>query len=139
MTGTFQGIGTLQFSPDNKYVQAFSGIKSVADTETDMLEISTNSEYFYLTLRFGYGAFAGAGTSDDFLARIYLDDVEILSQVARDASHPDDFTPIIILQPFTTLRTTLENITGTANREMSFMLNGTVHGSIEQLDLEVKQ
>lgn len=139
MSATFQGIGSLQFSPDNKYVQAFSGIKSVNNTETTMLEVSTNSEYFYLTLRFGYGAFAGAGTSDDFLARIYLDDVEILSQVARDASHPDDFTPIIVLQPFTTLKTTLENITGTGNREMSFMVNGTVHGAIEQLDLEVKE
>jgi hypothetical protein len=139
MTGTFQGIGSLQFSPDNKYVQAFSGIKSVDNTETTMLEVSTNSEYFYLTLRYGYGAFAGAGTSDDYLARIYLDDVEILSQVARDASHSDDFTPIIVLQPFTTLKATLENIGSTASREMSFMLNGSVHGAIEQLDLEVKQ
>tara|TARA_R100000655_G_C2937242_1_gene185050 strand:- start:112 stop:531 length:420 start_codon:yes stop_codon:yes gene_type:complete len=139
MSGTFQGVNTLQFSPDNKYVQAFSGVQTISNTETTLLEVSTNSEYFYLTLKYGYGALAGAGTSDDFIFRIYLDNIEILSQIAKDATEPDDFAPIVILPPFTTLKTTAENLSGSASREISVILNGTVHGAIEQFSLEVKE
>jgi len=48
MTGVFEGVGTLQFTPDNKYAYAYSGDVTSTTTEsagTTILRFTNSSEY----------------------------------------------------------------------------------------------
>jgi hypothetical protein len=134
MSGTFQGVNSLQFTPDNKYCYAYSGSLSVDTTEQTMLEFTTNSEY--IIAKFNFTALERTG--DQLFGNLYLNNVKLatswsgLSTNNGEPSYPLE----IIIPPFTTLKATGDNITA-AGREFAVTMIGTVHGSIEQLDLEV--
>ncbi len=135
MTGTFQGVGTLQFTPDNQNVYAYSGEMLIDTTETTMLEFTTNSEY--IIAKFNFTALERTG--DQLFGNLYLDDVKLatswsgLSTNNGEPSYPLE----LIIPPFTTLKATGDNITA-ALRRFAVTMVGTVHGAIEQFNLEVK-
>ncbi len=48
MSGTFEGVGTLQFTPDNKFAYAYGGVITTSGTgsaNTTLLEVTTESYY----------------------------------------------------------------------------------------------
>lgn len=134
MSSTFEGLTTLQFTPDNKHAYAFSGEVSVPHTGTKtstLFEGSTNSEY--LIAEFTFGAEA---TTDNLQWLVYLNDIKVISIVSRE---PYDFNLSgykIVIPPFTTFKVTGVNDGGVNSRIFTGSLFAQVYGSIEQFNLE---
>ena len=75
MSGTFQGVGTLQFSPDNQRVYAYTGLVETSNdqSEVEMIQFTTGSEYLTLLIQFS----GDTERSDDLACRIYFNNTEI--------------------------------------------------------------
>lgn len=135
MTGTFEGVGSLQFSPDNKLAYAYSGVLSPAGTELDMLNIKTESEYIEGSIQ----TVSGVEVSDNYEFTIYFNDVAIWKQRLTNTVqlYPYGMFPVlVVIPPFTEVRATLENLTSDTGREWNVSLTGSVHGAIQQENLE---
>jgi len=52
MTGTFEGVGSLQFTPDNKHCYAYSGTFESVNAQQTMLSFTTGSFYTVGTFTF---------------------------------------------------------------------------------------
>ena len=135
MAGTFEGLTTLQFTPDNKHAYVYSG-EIQANDEVTAFEFETLSYYLVGKIQFT----SDASTSNDLTNRIYINNNQISGTSYTDTRQNENINqPVsIIIPPFTTVRTSGENITSGSN--LRFYAIGTfkVLGSIEQLDLEVK-
>lgn len=135
MTGTFEGVGTLQFSPDNKFAYAYSGVIGVTNIEKTLLEFKTESEY--IVAKFGIGSVRAEG--DDHNWKIYFNEIQIngryLDRTYNEGYDMDIRTPIII-PPFTTVKVTLDNQSSATEREWMAVVTGEVKGAIEQENLE---
>jgi len=131
MTGTFEGVGSLQFSPDNKYAQIFSGqvVATGGATET-LFEFTTGGEYIMGELCFT----ENERGSNAIELKGFLNGVRIIDY-EYDASPMDtrNVYPILI-PPYTTFLFQFiaqgTNINGTA------WFVGKVQGPIEQQNLE---
>jgi hypothetical protein len=133
MSGTFQGLTTLQFSPDNKHAYAYSGIKSV-NTEQTILQVTPNSEYLKCRIEIG----SSVRTDDDFLARFYIDNIIIFTRYFNASyDYPEGRITDLIIPPFSTFKLTLQNQSTATARDWSAILVADVKGAIEQFDLEV--
>tara|TARA_R110002012_G_scaffold255220_2_gene434964 strand:- start:371 stop:769 length:399 start_codon:yes stop_codon:yes gene_type:complete len=111
MSGTFSGIQTLQFTPDNKKAYAYSGQISVS-TEKTLLEFQPNSEYLNCLIEVG----AGSRTDDDYKVRFYLDNEVVFLKYMNNTYDPLTGITAFIIPPFSTFKLTLQNqSTGTAN------------------------
>jgi len=131
MTGTFEGLQTLQFSPDNKFAYAYSGMISVAAEKT-LLEIKPNSEYLNCLIELG----SGSRTDDDYKAKFILNDIVIFEKYLNNTYDPLIGITSIIIPPFTTFKLKIANqSTATANN-WSAVLTAKVKGAIEQENLE---
>tara|TARA_Y100000401_G_scaffold114944_1_gene117758 strand:+ start:121 stop:543 length:423 start_codon:yes stop_codon:yes gene_type:complete len=138
MTGTFQGVGSLQFTPDNKFCYVYSGIRSLATNEVaTMIEFTTASEFIKMKFQGG----RNAKVSAEMGVKIFLDDVQIYD-AKTDNGTTVPLTPYfsqpltVIIPPFTKLtvkQTSEDQATNAAN----VMGIGTVHGTIEQFNLEI--
>jgi len=138
MTGTFEGVGSLQFSPDNKLAYAYSGLVAVNNSETTLLEIKTTSEYISARTQFFY---ADNGT-DPYVYKIYLDNVIIIqyrtwgtTDTNGEYNNPPKDNDLII-PPFTTVKFTAENLAADTNENQLALFTGKVFGAIEQINLE---
>ena len=134
MTGTFEGVGTLQFSPDNKFAYAYSGGVNVpASTEATLLEFKNNSEYIVANFQFGIHA---KNQSDNSTFILYLNDVVIWYDEKEDTESAGFDSPlIIIIPPFSTIKITGQ-ITGAGDILHNANMTGKVKGAIEQENLE---
>jgi len=102
MSGTFSGIGSLQFTPDNKHAYAYSGSKDTS-TEKTLLDFTTNSEY--LKGRFEFNADFSTGGGAGMRVQIFLDDIMIVEE--RDTSNnwlTGDNEFHVIVPPFTNVK-----------------------------------
>lgn len=137
MTGTFEGVGTLQFSPDNKYAYAYSGVKPVtgaSSANTKLLDIQTNSEYIVATLQ--------AYSQNRSAAQMYFE-VEFNSVLVLEVEFDNDGgvnaimdgTMKLLIPPFTHVEVYGGMETGT-NENYTVSLIGKVHGAIQQENLE---
>jgi len=136
MSGTFQGVGTLQFTPDNKHVFAASGSISITSEKT-LLEFETQSYY----LKIQIAAVAFGVSNEDFKYRIKYNNTQIQEIYYIDTykNYDDDARDFYyIIPPFTTLTITGESVGGTSG-DLGAIVSGTVHGAIEQFSLEVKE
>ena len=138
MTGTFQGVGTLQFSPDNKRVYAYTGLIETSNdqSEVTMIEFTTASEYLTLLVQFS----GDTERTDDLACRIYFDDVEIFKEIVLVGSALYSLNtegPNILVPPFTTVKINNQNMSSGNVRDTFLAITGNVHGSIEQFNLEV--
>jgi len=135
MTGTFEGVGSLQFSPDNKYCFAYSGEVSVSDTELNLIDIKTNSEYIVSNVQLG----SKAAEDEDYEVKIYFNDVVIFAHTFHQQGttyvNVANSIPIII-PPFTHVKISLDNIADSDSRIWTVGLTGKVSGAIEQENLE---
>jgi len=112
MSGTFSGVGTLQFTNDNQHACAYSGEVSATNSETTLLEFETNSEY--LTGEFNFNKNTGDG--DDIQYQVYLND-QVIQGWEHDYSARGFRNLVkIIIPPFTKVKTTATNNTGATGR-----------------------
>ena len=136
MSGTFQGVGTLQFTPDNKHAQALSGAVTVTGelgTPDTILEFETQS--YYLLTKIAWSSLTVGG--NDERVYIYLDDNLIFdSRYSNGANSTNDQPLPLIIPPFTNFKfkygMEVSNVA-------TLVLTASVYGSIEQFDLEVKE
>jgi|TARA_R110002012_G_scaffold265224_1_gene448604 hypothetical protein len=140
MSGTFSGVNTLQFTPDNKRCYAFSGSIGIGTSVQTLLEFSTNSEYIVATIGCcGPVNPADIPSGSNSLFRIYLNDVVIAQnkQGTATESQPTFSEQTIIIPPFSTVK--IDNIDNSAapDWKVQAYVTGTVHGTIEQFNLEL--
>jgi len=138
MTGVFEGVGTLQFSPDNKHAYAYSGVVSVNNSETELLQFNTNSEYIVGNWFANFNQLtADPLASEDFRFILYLNDIQIAIMETADSQQATRNTiQNIIIPPFTNVRITGRNYTGSVTEPCGVVLTGKVNGAIEQENLE---
>jgi len=130
MTGVFEGVGTLQFSPDNKYAYAYSGdvIAPTVGGYTSILSFTNNSEY--LVADFNFGA-TPTTTNIGFLIRFNgVDIIEIPTREPFDKT----YRTLLIIPPFTTV-TVLADPDG-ADETVQTTMVAKVKGAIQQENLE---
>jgi len=134
MTGVFEGVGSLQFTPDNKYAYAFSGEKAAGTGDTDLLDFTTTSEYLIARIAFGYG---GVRSNDDFQANILFNGITIAEETYNnnyETSAPQYFN--VIIPPFTIVKISMTKIVGTIEIPTFAIVTAKVNGAIEQENLE---
>lgn len=123
MSQTVTG-SALQFTNDNKHAYAYSGVKSVDDNETTLLEVSTNSEYINAHIQFNYVASA----NQDFTYKIYFNDVIVQQYNVGNSviyTSPDNFLYVVI-PPFTDVKLTAQNISDSTQLNQIVSLTGKV-------------
>jgi len=134
MTGVFEGVGSLQFSPDNKFAYAYSGAVSGDDTEFILLTFKTNSEYLVGSWRVGYSD----STYRNFDFRLLFNDIEIeqlflLTSSINDVGSKDN---IIVIPPFTTIKILAANTEDSTTQTVNAIVTAKVKGAIQQENLE---
>ena len=131
MTGTFEGVGSLQFTPDNKFAYAMTGAVSVGGALQTVLDFTTESYYLvakYLPIYF-------TNNSEDFLFEVYFNDVLILGNVVDDQDNQIfNWNPLII-PPFTNVKVKITSL-NTTSRNVGCLITAEVYGAIEQENLE---
>ena len=132
MAATFQGVGTLQFTPDNKRAFAYSGdiLSPTAGGYSRLIQFETQS--YYLVAKFNFG---GEPSTVNVGFLIKLDNVDIIEIPTRE---PYDmmYNVDLIIPPFTTVEV-LADPDGSDLTVQTTMV-AEVHGAIEQFNLEVK-
>jgi len=142
MTATFQGVNTLQFTPDNKQCYAYSGIVSpTSSTNATGLDFTTNSEFIKGRIYFSIDN-DDLSSGEQIGWKILLDNTQItMSRVEASASDivESALAPYfdVIIPPFTNFKA--EAFTNGSAVNTTFVFTGTVHGAIEQFTLEVKE
>jgi len=133
MSGTFEGLGTLQFTPDNKNAYAYSGVKSIGPEEI-LLEIQPNSEYLICEINIG----AGSRTDNDYKARFVLDDIVVFEKYLNNTYDPlpTIFNLDFIIPPFANFKLKIGNQSTVTAFNWSAILTAKVKGAIEQQNLE---
>ena len=136
MVGTFEGLTTLQFTPDNKHAFVYSG-SIQATSEITAFEFQTLSYYLVGKIQFT----TDAGTSNDLANRVYINNNQVSGTSYADTRQNENINQpiLVIVPPFTTLKATGENVTSGSNLQFHAIGTFQVLGSIEQLDLEVKE
>ena len=133
MTGTFEGLGTLQFTPDNKYCWAYSGPVSTTDSgSSSLLDFTTNSEYIVGT----FTPYHGAATTQNMQFTLKFNGLEIAQVSSREAYDFARANPIhIIIPPFTNVSVEALGLESGTNNTMAVIV-GKVKGAVEQINLE---
>jgi hypothetical protein len=135
MSGTFSGVNTLQFTPDNKHAYAYSGTVLVSESKTEIMEFTTTSFYLVGDLTI----FLVSDTTDDIEFIVEFDNQTILE---TNTTHYNQYTPYqplpIIIPPFTKVTISGKN-QGSGSKNVGMNFTGKAQGSIEQFDLEVKE
>jgi len=133
MTGTFEGVGTLQFSPDNKYCYAYSGALSVADTnEHQLLSFITNSYYSVVDFSF----WRRSPDNDDVAYYVEMNGTQVLAWVSILQEGRGNVIWPLIIPPFTELKAYIDKQTNSTTSIIGINITGKIYGAIEQENLE---
>jgi len=135
MTGTFEGVGSLQFSPDNKRCYAYSG--SIENTsgagaaDIELLDFTTGSEYIIAKIQVTHTHSSG----HDFYLDIKFNDLLIV-QMKEDATEVEAYPFLIrlVIPPFTNVNIKIG--ANTAGYFYQANIIGKVKGAIQQENLE---
>jgi len=142
MSGTFQGSATLQFTPDNKHAYYFTGMKTGGATVSikSLGTFSTNSEFIVGKIQ-AVGPTeltSNNGGRESFylyyngeLVLTLLNDFDTGNMMQSSIAN-------IIIPPFTDVEIKFSDNSG-ATYVSGAIITGTVHGAIEQFNLEVKE
>ena len=132
MTGTFQGVGSLQYTNDNKHVYAYTGsIALSVGNDLEVLRFQTTSEYLNVRVTPYYVNF---NNNENILMKVNFNDTLIyVEEMEFSEGYSDNVTKLII-PPFTDCQITLYT-SGAVNGGVALV--GTAHGAIEQFNLEV--
>jgi len=134
MTGTFEGVGSLQFTPDNKFAYAYSGVVDVNNSDVTILEFTNNSEYIDSKI----DIVNGSGSGDDMRYYIKYNDVIIVQIYSgtSDVLNQFSFPKYLVIPPFTKVTIIGVNISSGTLRAHTVTMVGKVKGAIEQENLE---
>jgi len=134
MTGTFEGLTTLQFSPDNKFAYGYSGVitdPASSSAASTALLFTTQSEYLEakLTLTTDEASTAAA------FVECFFNDIKIMRLVADSGSLNNPMiTPYdMLIPPFTKFEL---KVGANATMDFTAWITAKVHGAIEQENLE---
>jgi len=136
MTGTFEGVGSLQFTPDNKFAYAYQSL-SIADSGSETVtyfNFITGSEYLVGKLIGG----RNMKSSGEITVEITFNDVTVFKTksdngVTATYNAPFSAEVPIIIPPFTNVKII---VSSDQQDEVSIGLNCKVNGAIEQENLE---
>jgi len=97
----------LELTIVNEDAYAYSGILSINNTETDLLNFRTGNKTIIAKIQFFYAA----DNSDNYLYKVYFNEVAAFAYIVGDAdSH---FLPSqipVVIPPYTKVRCTADNI-----------------------------
>ena len=100
----------LQFTDDNKYAYCSSGLISVNNTETNLLDFTTDSFYLIGTVQ----CILISGT-DDYRYFVYYNNVRWTGSQTKFAKLDMNIQSLLVtVPPFTNVKVTAENITDTS-------------------------
>lgn len=119
MSGTFSGVGALQFSPDNKTAYGYSGVVNTGTSFISLLEFSTNSEYIMGKVQNYSATITGA----DIFLKISYNDTVILSMAYNQQGQLDPAGTIphhLIIPPFTDVKIEQRVVSGTSDLTVIF-------------------
>jgi len=138
MSGTFEGVGSLQFTPDNKYALAFSGVVpsggGSVTADTLMLQFKTEGEY--LVASFSWGNTQTSGTADNII-RIDFNDQAIYGarfETGNESNHVNPKILPLIIPPFTNVKCYAD--TSADPHDWTWTMAAKVKGAIQQQNLE---
>ena len=135
MSGTFSGVNTLKFSPDNKHGYAYSGIVAVTNTEITTMEFTTGSYYLVGVFQPQYFS----DNNDVYLHTVKFDDLAVIGFEFNGSNNADGAIPRpLVIPPFTTVTFLAKNTTTSNSRNIGANFIGEVKGTVEQFDLELK-
>lgn len=137
MTGTFEGVGSLQFSPDNKHAQIVSGNIEVNSGLTTLAEFTTEGYYLVSQINFFYGE----SSNDRFKYQVDLNDITLANYFVfgpadTNGEHLISYPISLLIPPFTKCTLSAQNIENDNSRKQAVILSAKVKGPIEQTDLE---
>ena len=115
----------LQFTNDNKFCYAYSGLAQTAgdNTPETRLEFDTNSEYIKADILI----FMASGNNDDLYYQIYFNDVQVAQ--SYEQTPPNLGTPNTarcIIPPFTNVKIKVANGQSSTARDLYIMFSGEV-------------
>jgi len=126
VASTGPGIRYIQ-----NWVYAMSGVKSVDNVETDLLQFTTGAGLIYADFGFWYATPVGGGNvGDDYQFRILFNDLLILTQNTNDLH--TGFSPNypkLIIPPLTSVTVSAQNSSDTSANDISATLTGRVYGA----------
>jgi hypothetical protein len=119
----------INFTPDNKHAYAYSGNKAIINAEQTMIEGQTNSEY--IRAKISISNFSGSG--DDIRYYVYFNDVQVYGGYYNSTSNNNIVLhPLYItIPPFTKIKITAENLSGSGERSHTAVLVGEAVGMTE--------
>ena len=119
----------LNFTPDNKGCYAFSGLMSIDDNETTMINCQTNSEYIKAKVQFNYPTSDG----DNFIYRVYFNDIVVQAYVIDHSALYGYQNSVIylIIPPFTAVKLTADNQGSNTPRAQICSITGEAIGMTE--------
>tara|TARA_R110002012_G_C11310251_1_gene574509 strand:+ start:129 stop:536 length:408 start_codon:yes stop_codon:yes gene_type:complete len=124
MSGETVSGNALQFTNDNKFAYAYSGIRNIDNTITNLLEFNTNSEYLNISWFVGFGE----ATGNDYEFICNINNIEVQALILPDASitYGRDMPFKLIIPPFSTVKITGQNISSTGGKNIWVTLTGEV-------------
>ena len=139
MTGVFEGVGSLQFTPDNKHAYAYSGTIPASATAQTILTFTTGSEYIVGLLNAmpvtNFTAVDGAETTFQLSINDKVIAIQMFHNNASDTG--GNFWELhVVLPPFATFKLEMDSATGTTTYLGTAIFTGEVKGAIEQENLE---
>lgn len=120
----------LFFTPDNNRAYAYSGTIAFANTETNILDFTTDSYYLVSKAQLGVNNYDG----DDMDVGIKLNDTQILlnrSTVTGTNGLVNGVEWEIIIPPFTNFKLTAQNKTDSTSYDAYGILIAKAFGTIE--------
>lgn len=141
MSGTFEGVGSLQFSPDNKRAYAFSTAVAATTTVGTILEFTTESEYIEAIFQYsGYMGPDGSSSSNGTrgICSIYYNDIRVY-QIMTDTDSGNmvqTINPVLVIPPFTKVTIKTTAATTTVDYVAQVCVTGKIKGAIQQQNLE---
>jgi hypothetical protein len=152
MTGTFSGIKTLQFTPDNKFAYCYSG-EFTSDANMELImQFETGSYYLVSEIRFcGFtdmGSPASGSTGacrvvfgNEITTTINTKPELVMLQLKTDGASEDmpfSDSGKLIIPPFTNVQFFVDASSTSASYDGGIVVTAEVKGTVEQFDLELK-
>jgi len=138
MSGTFEGVGSLQFTLDNKFAYAYSGLYKATTSFQEVLSFRTESEYIIGILQLNSGLDLSSPANrvtNSALIKFNGVSVSFIAAGTLTDDSPTSQTQALVIPPSTTVTVEVDS-SSTADRDFSVVFTGKVHGVIEQENLE---
>jgi len=138
MSGTFEGVGSLQFTPDNKFAYAYSGAFAATTAAQTMLEIDSGHAYLVGKIitsgSIGFGSVGGLKSA----FQISLNDTVIAyTLVDNQTDHSSSITKVnVVLPPYTRLKIEVDSDDNNVSVFSTAIFVAKVKGAIQQENLE---